>query len=102
MNRDRFSAATRQRAPEVIRLGSIDLRGAVARIEHDEGDLIFVIGDEDREVDLTSGLGGSFDEAVQGAERIADVAYKFAAALRLNPLYVGRTPSGTAEQDSQP
>jgi len=85
----------------MIQLGSIDLRGIAVRLEVDEGDLTLIIGDEDREVEFTSGLGGSWEQAIEGAERIANAAHEFAASLRLDRRYVVPTSSRPNEDTQQ-
>lgn len=63
-------------------VASLDLRGVKARLECVDGDFSMFVDDGDIEIELTSGLGGTWEQAILGAERIATVAHQFAEFLR--------------------
>jgi hypothetical protein len=61
---------------------TLDLRAINAYITEDEGDLIMLVDDGDVQIEFGSGLCGSWDQAIVGAQRVASTALEFAAALR--------------------
>jgi len=61
---------------------TLDLRAVRAFITEDEGDLIMLVDDGDVQIEFSSGLCGSWDQAIVGAQRVASTALEFAAALR--------------------
>jgi hypothetical protein len=61
---------------------SLDLRAIRTVITEDEGDPILLIDDGDVQIEFSSGLCGTWEQAILGAERIATAAEQFAAALR--------------------
>ncbi|UWZ37244.1 hypothetical protein Drose_02810 [Dactylosporangium roseum] len=61
---------------------TLDLRAINAIVTEDEDDLIMLVDDGDVQVEFGSGLCGSWEEAIIGAQRIASTALAFAAALR--------------------
>jgi hypothetical protein len=61
---------------------TIDLRAVRVRIEECEGDLVLLVDDGDIEVEFGSGIGGTFEQAIFGAERLAGTALAYAHALR--------------------
>jgi hypothetical protein len=67
-----------ERAP----LGSLDLRGLRARVEDVDGDPVLLVDDGDVEIEFSSGIGGTWDQAIAGAERLAATAAAYAAELR--------------------
>jgi len=67
---------------ELSPLVTLDLRAINAFITEDEGDLIMLVDDGEVQIEFGSGLCGSWDEAIVGAQRVASTAMQFAAALR--------------------
>ncbi|WP_433613053.1 hypothetical protein ACQP2P_03085 [Dactylosporangium sp. CA-139114] len=65
---------------------SLDLRAITAVITEDEGDPILLIDDGDVQIEFTSGMNGSWDHAIIGAQRVASAALEFAAVLRRRPV----------------
>jgi hypothetical protein len=61
---------------------TLDLRAIRTVITEDEGDPILLIDDGDVQIEFSSGLCGTWEQAILGAERIATAAEQFAAALR--------------------
>jgi hypothetical protein len=66
---------------------TIDLRAVRIRIEECDGDIVLLVDDGEIEVEFGSGLGGAFEQAILGAERLASTALAYAQALR------GRRPN---------
>ncbi|MEV6923623.1 hypothetical protein AB0M46_03770 [Dactylosporangium sp. NPDC051485] len=66
-------------------IAGIDLRYLNAKITEDEGDLILLIDDGEVQVEFTSGMGGSWQQAIVGAQRMASTALEYAASLRRRP-----------------
>jgi hypothetical protein len=64
-------------------MADLDLRGLRASIEQDDGDLIVVVHDGDVCVRLATGMGGTRDQAILGAEQLATVMEQFAELLRI-------------------
>ena len=62
---------------------TIDLRALRVRLEDAEGDLIMLVDDGDVQVEFGSGLAGTWEQAILGAQRLASTALAFAEALRL-------------------
>jgi hypothetical protein len=60
----------------------LDLRVLDATIELEEGDLELHVGDGDIAVRFTTGLGGTYTDAVAGAERLAGVLDHYLALLK--------------------
>src|SRR5688572_23206616 len=56
---------------EISSLGSLDLRGLRAQIVETDGDLIMVVDDGDVQVEFDSGMSGSWEQAILGAQRLA-------------------------------
>ncbi|WP_433082846.1 hypothetical protein ACQP1P_02940 [Dactylosporangium sp. CA-052675] len=71
---------------ELSPIVSLDLRAITAVITEDEGDPILLIDDGDVQIEFTSGMNGSWDHAVLGAQRVASAALEFAAVLRRRPI----------------
>jgi hypothetical protein len=67
---------------ELFPIVTLDLRAIRAVITEDEGDPILLVDDGDVQIEFGSGLCGSWEQAILGAERIASAAEQFAAALR--------------------
>ncbi|MEV0566304.1 hypothetical protein [Dactylosporangium sp. NPDC050588] len=61
---------------------TLDLRAIRAVLTEDEGDLILLVDDGDVQIEFSSGLCGTWEQAILGAERVASAATDFAAALR--------------------
>jgi len=61
---------------------TIDLRAVRIRIEECEGDLVLLVDDGEIEVEFGSGIGGTYEQAIFGAERLASTALAYAHALR--------------------
>ncbi|MET7395652.1 hypothetical protein ABZS66_19390 [Dactylosporangium sp. NPDC005572] len=67
---------------ELIPIATLDLRAINAVITEDEGDMIMLVDDGDVQVEFGSGLNGSWEQAILGAQRVASTALEFAAVLR--------------------
>ncbi|WP_433213894.1 hypothetical protein ACQP00_02910 [Dactylosporangium sp. CS-047395] len=61
---------------------SLDLRAIHTQLTEDDGDPILLIDDGDVQIELTSGMNGSYETAIIGAQRVASAALEFAAILR--------------------
>jgi hypothetical protein len=75
---------------------TIDLRAIRIRMQECEGDLVLIVDDGDVEVEFGSGVGGTFEQAIFGAERLASTALAYARALR------GRRPNRPPKQVAIP
>lgn len=75
---------TRRRTPAAAPtdLGSLDVRGLRARVEYLDGDPVLLVDDGDVEIEFSSGMGGTWDQAITGAERLAATAAAYAVELR--------------------
>ena len=71
---------------ELTPIVSLDLRAITARITEDDGDLILLIDDGDVQIEFTSGMNGSWEHAIIGAQRVASASLEFAAMLRRRPV----------------
>jgi hypothetical protein len=71
---------------------TIDLRAVRIRMEECDGDLVLLVDDGEVEVEFGSGVGGTFEQAILGAERLGSTALAFAHALR------GRRPNRAPRQ----
>jgi hypothetical protein len=69
----------------LIHLGSLDIRGLRARVDTVDGDLSMFVDDGDVEIELSSGLGGTRQQAVDGADQLAQAAHEYAEKLRGSP-----------------
>ena len=70
---------------------TIDLRAVRIRMEESDGDLVLLVDDGDIEVEFGSGVGGTFEQAILGAERLASTALAYSQALRVRrPLRPGK------------
>ena len=67
---------------ELFPIVTLDLRAIRTVITEDEGDPILLVDDGDVQIEFGSGLCGTWEQAILGAERIATAAEQFAAALR--------------------
>lgn len=67
---------------ELFPIVTLDLRAIRAVITEDEGDPILLIDDGDVQIEFGSGLCGTWEQAILGAERVATAAEQFAATLR--------------------
>lgn len=67
---------------ELFPIVTLDLRAIRTVITEDEGDPILLVDDGDVQIEFGSGLCGTWEQAIQGAERIAAAAEQFAATLR--------------------
>ena len=54
---------------ELSPLVTLDLRAIHAVIEETDGDLVMLVDDGDIQIELNSGLCGTWEQAVAGAER---------------------------------
>jgi hypothetical protein len=59
---------------DVVGLGSLDLRGVKAQVEYIDGEPSMIVSDGDVEIELWSGIGGTWEQAIVGAEQVASVA----------------------------
>jgi len=59
-----------------------DLRGIRVSLEEQDGDLIMLVDDGDVQIEFSSGLNGTWDQAIAGAEKVAATAAAFAGELR--------------------
>jgi hypothetical protein len=64
-----------------VSLGSLDLRTLRSRIIVDDGDLVLEVGDGDVQVQFEIGQGGTWEQAILGAQRLSSVAREFAETL---------------------
>ncbi|MEV8513367.1 hypothetical protein [Dactylosporangium sp. NPDC051484] len=64
---------------------SLDLRHINAVIAEDEGDLIMLVDDGEVMIEFTSGVGGSWEQAIIGAQRVASTTLQYAASIRHRP-----------------
>ena len=67
---------------ELFPIVTLDLRAIRTVITEDEGDPILLIDDGDVQIEFGSGLCGTREQAILGAERVATAAGQFAATLR--------------------
>ena len=67
---------------ELFPIVTLDLRAIRTVITEDEGDPILLVDDGDVQIEFGSGLCGTWEQAILGAERIATAAEQFAVALR--------------------
>ena len=67
---------------ELFPIVTLDLRAIRTVITEDEGDLILLVDDGDVQIEFGSGLCGTWEQAILGAERVATAAAEFATALR--------------------
>nr|BFE63678.1 hypothetical protein GCM10020063_082040 [Dactylosporangium thailandense] len=72
---------------ELSPIVSLDLRAITAVITEDEGDPILLIDDGDVQIEFASGMSGSWEHAIIGAQRVASAALEFAAVLRRRPIH---------------
>ncbi|MGI5246937.1 hypothetical protein [Dactylosporangium sp. CA-139066] len=64
---------------------AIDLRFLNAVITEDEGDPILLVDDGDVQIEFTSGMCGTREQAIIGAQRLASTALEYAATVRRRP-----------------
>lgn len=82
---------------ELTPVATIDLRGVRAALYEDDGDLVMLVDDGEVQIELNSGLAGTWEQAILGAERIASVATQYAEALReRRPVFTGPSPAAGA------
>lgn len=67
---------------ELFPIVTLDLRAIRTILTEDEGDPILLVDDGDVQIEFGSGLCGTWEQAILGAERIATAAEQFAATLR--------------------
>ncbi|GAA3249351.1 hypothetical protein ACFO1B_47015 [Dactylosporangium siamense] len=67
---------------ELFPIVTLDLRAIRTVITEDEGDPILLVDDGDVQIEFGSGLCGTWEQAILGAERLATAAEQFAVALR--------------------
>ena len=75
-----------QDAVDDVHQAADDDRAIRTVLTEDEGDLILLIDDGDVQIEFISGLCGTWEQAVLGAERVATAATEFATALRTATL----------------
>lgn len=75
---------------ELFPIVTLDLRAIRTVITEDEGDPILLVDDGDVQIELSSGLCGTWEQAILGAERLATAAGQFAAALRHHHIALAR------------
>jgi hypothetical protein len=71
-----------ERDEEPALLANLDLRAIRAYVDEADGDLVLLVDDGDVQVEFDSGLSGSWEQAILGAERIASAALEYASELR--------------------
>jgi hypothetical protein len=71
-----------ERDEEPALLANLDLRAIRAYVDEADGDLVLLVDDGDVQVEFDSGLSGSWEQAILGAERIATAALEYASELR--------------------
>ena len=64
---------------------TLDLRYINAVITEDEGDLIMLVDDGDVQIEFSSGMCGSWEQAIVGAQKVASTALEYAATVRRRP-----------------
>ena len=62
---------------------SLDLRGLKTFLTAEDGDLLMVVHDGNQSITFECGAGDSFDDAIRGAEQLADMAMQFAGLLQV-------------------
>jgi hypothetical protein len=67
---------------ELFPIATLDLRAIRCVLTEDEGDLILLVDDGDVQIEFGSGLCGTWEQAILGAERVASAATEFATELR--------------------
>jgi hypothetical protein len=67
---------------ELSPIVTLDLRAIRTRLEETDGDLIMLVDDGDVQIEFGSGLCGTWEQAILGAQRVASTALAFAEALR--------------------
>jgi hypothetical protein len=67
---------------ELAPMVNLDLRAIRAYVDEADGDLVLLVDDGDVQVEFDSGLSGSWEQAILGAERIASAALEYATELR--------------------
>jgi hypothetical protein len=76
---------------EMYPVATLDLRGLHITLEEQDGDLAMLVDDGDVLVEFSSGLNGTWDQAIAGAERLAATAAAFATELRRRRPYASAT-----------
>jgi hypothetical protein len=66
--------------PEIVL--SLDLRGLQTRLVETEGDLVMLVDDGDVGVEFSSGMDGTWEQAIRGAQLLASTALAYGEALR--------------------
>lgn len=67
---------------ELSPIVTLDLRAIRVRIEETDGDLVMLVDDGDVQVEFGTGLCGTWEQAILGAQQVASIALAFAEALR--------------------
>lgn len=62
---------------------SLDLRSLSVRLSVDEGDPVLVLSDGAQTVAVEPGAGGRYEDAIAGAERLAERAAQLAGVLKV-------------------
>ena len=79
---DRRGVDMAQESEEPSTIAALDLRYITAVITEDEGDTILLVDDGETRIEFSPGAGGSWEQAVVGAQRIASTALEYAARIR--------------------
>jgi hypothetical protein len=82
---DRWTDGIPEDPPEDLGV-SLDVRGLRPYVVERDGDLVLAVTDGDVEVEISPGAGGSHEQAMLGAERLATAAHEYADALRRRAL----------------
>ena len=82
---------------------SLDVRSLRTWIVIEEGDPVLHLSDDDQHVVVEPGAGGSADDALDGARRLADLAQQYLGLLERRPREWWTPPEiVTAEQLTKP
>ena len=61
---------------------TLDLRSLRTTLEEQDGDLILLVDDGDIQIEFSSGLNGTWQQAIEGTERLMEALTEFTATLR--------------------
>jgi hypothetical protein len=62
---------------------SLDTRGLKVFITLEDDDLVLVVSDGEQAMTFEPGAGGSAEDAIRGAEHLADMAIQYAALMKV-------------------
>lgn len=62
---------------------SLDTRGLKVFITLEDDDLVLVVSDGEQAMTFEQGAGGSADDAIRGAEHLADMAIQYASLMKI-------------------